>query len=472
MNKFVDFFFPKTPGDKRATKNFGIAAIVLVVVILINVFAGTLSTDITQIDISGKGIYKISDTSKEIINELEHDIELIMVYNGEPDNRISKFVNTYAAQSNKISARIANPAKETEIMTKYSCVNGQLVVFCEDTGKFSVIDMMGQSDALMTVTTDPYTGTTSPVSFDADGQITSAVRYVTGSAVSNAYVLTGHGEFDLSPTAINAIEKNNIALSDKRVNLLMDGGIPADCSTLICYAPTNDLANDEVEILRNYLKSGGNFTLILNSDSMANFNSLVAEYGLEVRKGFAGDTSNFYSNYVNYYGYFCIAPEFSAESPITKDITSSAFIVYPFGMKETTPARDTIVVDSFMTTTDTGLIYADENNFEENVKVILGATATENSDGKTSCLTVMTTASLIEENIVSAYPNMANIDVFINAVTANLEVDAISIPPVSMTATYNNIAQTAGIIPILFMYVLPIGIIIYGVVYCIRRKRK
>ena len=93
MNKFVDFFFPKTPGDKRATKAFSIAAIVLVVVILLNVFVGTLSADKTQLDISGKGIYKISDVSMEVIENLEYDIELIMVYNGTPYDRVNKFVN-------------------------------------------------------------------------------------------------------------------------------------------------------------------------------------------------------------------------------------------------------------------------------------------------------------------------------------------------------------------------------------------
>lgn len=472
MNKFVDFFFPKTPGDKRASKNFGIAAIVLAVIILLNVFAGTLSTDITQLDISGKGIYKISDTSMEIIDNLEHEVEIIMVYNGTPDNRISKFINTYASLSDKISARLVNPAKETSIITDYDCVNGQVVVACEATGKHTVIDMMGPSDALILTTTNAYTGTTSASAIDADSQITSAVRLVTGGSTATAYVLTGHGEHDLPATAAETIEQNNIAISETPVNLLMDeGGIPEDCSTLICYAPTSDLAVDEIDILREYLQSGGNLTLILNSDEMGNFNTLIAEYGLEVQPGIVGDTQNFYYNYVNYYGYFCIAPELSSDSPITSDLTEAALILYPYGMLETTPARDSITVDPFMTTTDSGLLYIDDTNMEENVKVILGATATETVEGITSCLTVITAASLIDDTITSSYPNMSNLDVFIRATTANLEVDAISIPEISLTNTYNNITD-AGLIPILFMYVLPLGIIIYGVVYCVRRKRK
>lgn len=473
MNKFVDFFFPKTPGDKRATKAFSIAAIVLVVVILLNVFVGTLSADKTQLDISGKGIYKISDVSMEVIENLEYDIELIMVYNGTPYDRVNKFVNKYAGLSDRITAKLVNPAQDTSVMTEYDCVSGDLVVSCPETGKYKTITMLGPDDALVLTTTNSYTGSTSATTMDADSQITSAIKQVTGSMSGTAYVMTGHGEFELPTGAADVIEKNSIAISETPINLLMsEGGIPEDCTTLICYAPTSDLADDELDIIRNYLQSGGHMTLVLNDYEQKNFNSLISEYGLEVQSGYAGDAKNYYYNYVNYYGYFCIAPELSTTSPITSDITEASLVLYPFGMKEVAPARDTISLDAFMTTTDSGLLLIDEESVEENVKLIMGATATEKvENGKTSSLTVFSAATLIDDSITESYPNMSNLDIFIKAVTSQLEVDAISIAPISLTNSLNTITN-AGFIGILFMYVLPLMILVYGVIYCVRRKRR
>ena len=474
MNKFIDFFFPKTEGDKRASRVFGIAAIVLVIVVLINVFAGVFKTNITQFDISGNGIYKISDESKTVVSALENDVDLIMVYSGEPDNRITKFIYGYAALSSRLHFGIVDPNDDPSILTKYNCSANQLVVSCEATGKTAVIDVIGTSNALMTVTMNSYTGSAVPAALDADGQLTSAVMQVTGEASETAYILTGHGESDFPSNAVSFIAKNNINLAENSVNLLKDeGGIPDDCSALICFNPISDLADDELKILRNYLQSGGNFMLLINDSSLENFNALIKEYGLEIQSGVVGDVNNFYYNYINYYGYFCLYPELSQASSVTANISSDALILYPFGMLETEPARDTITVDPFMTTSDGGLMYISDEDIVSDTTFIIGARAMEETDsGARSCFTVFTTANLIDDAITTTYPSMSNIDIFINALTSNMSsITAVSIPATPLTTSLNTV-NGARPISIILMYILPLLIIVYGIIYCVRRKKR
>lgn len=476
QKSIVDFFFAKTSGDRRASKAVIIAAVALVVVIICNLLIAKLSTSVTEIDISGNGLYKVSDTAKDYIKSLDQDVELILVASDDQiDNRILKYVNNYAAQSRHLSVSQVDPYENTSILETYDCTSGSLVVNCEATEKFTSIPFSGSSDALILTSINASTGTASAAYFDAEGQITSALDYVTGDTTGLIYTLSGHNESDFPVNAADAVTKSNISIADKPINLLStEGGIPEDCDLLICYNPSTDLADDELSILKDYMQSGGNLMLFIDSYDLENFNALAAEYGMEIQNGYVGDEENFFYNYVNYYGYYCIYPVLSEDSAITEDIDSMAFLLYPVGMKETAPARDTITVSPFMTTSDKGLSYIDEENYVQGETYTLGASATEIIDsekGISSNLTVITAVSLIDDQITSAYPNMANLDIFMNAVTQNFDnVSNISIPAKSLSVTYNTITNHLPL-SLLFIAVIPIAFLIYGIAYSIKRKK-
>ena len=67
--------------------------------------------------------------------------------------------------------------------------------------------------------------------FDAEGQLTSALDYVTGDTGKVIYTLESHGETELGDTVKSAIEKANLTLSS--VCLPLAGAVPEDCALLI-----------------------------------------------------------------------------------------------------------------------------------------------------------------------------------------------------------------------------------------------
>lgn len=66
--------------------------------------------------------------------------------------------------------------------------------------------------------------------FDGEGQITSAIRYVTSDTAAAVYTLTGHGETALSSAVSDAMDKSGMKAAD--LNLLTQGAVPQDCSLL------------------------------------------------------------------------------------------------------------------------------------------------------------------------------------------------------------------------------------------------
>lgn len=87
------------------------------------------------------------------------------------------------------------------------------------------------------------TGQMQESQFDAEGQLTSAVNYVTSEETKKIYRMSGHGESTVSTSLSELFEKANLSMEE--LNLLMNSEIPEDCDLLFMYAPTTDITEDE-----------------------------------------------------------------------------------------------------------------------------------------------------------------------------------------------------------------------------------
>ena len=54
----------------------------------------------------------------------------------------------------------------------------------------------------------------------------------------------------------------------------MTASIPEDCDLLLMYAPASDLSEDEVQMLTDYLGSGGKLMILLGDTSSADLPNL------------------------------------------------------------------------------------------------------------------------------------------------------------------------------------------------------
>lgn len=488
----------RTSGTKHGAYSVGLTALVIAVVIVFNLVVGQIPEAYRNLDVSSTKIYDISDTTTELLDSLNSEVDMkVLAVKDDTDERITTFLSRYASLSDKINVEWIDPVLHPSALTDYDTTENTIVISCEDTGKTTTVSF---NDILvMDQYSYYYYGTTSYTEFDGEGQLTGAVNYVTNEADHTIYQTTGHGESTLSTTITDLMEKNSYTLSE--VNLLMSTSIPEDCDLLLMYAPTTDLSEDEAQMLRDYLAGGGKVMMLFGDTSSAdlpNLAGVLSEYGIEAADGYIADPTRCYQG-----NYYYIFPELSVSGDLADNISSEmVLLTNAHGMNLTDPERDTISTTSFMASSDQA--YAVTEETQQQGSYTLGAVATETiestdeeesdsgddaesdtadeedtsdsdeSDSEESLesrLTVISAGSLIDQSITDTFPQLENTQIFMNAVTANLEgVQNLSIEAKSLGTEYNTMQHT-GLLSFLVIFGIPAVILIGGFVVWFRRRR-
>lgn len=463
MERIKKFF--QTTASKNGTYSIGITFVILVMVVVANLIIGQLPEKVRKIDVSSNRLYEISDTTKKLMKKLDQDVDVKVLADKEnTDERIKTFLSKYTGLSDHISVEWIDPVLHPATLNEYNASENTIVVSCADTGKSTTISF---DDILVTdMSSYYYTGTVTESEFDGDGQLTSALSYVTTESTWKIYRTSGHGESTFSATISELIDKANYTVEE--LNLVMEPTIPEDCDLLMMYAPANDLSEAEAKVVTDYMTTGGKVMVIWGDKGkgeLPNLENILKTYGLEIADGYIADMQR------NYQGnYWYIFPELSLDESLSDGISSQMVLtVNSRGMEQVDPARDTITVTPFMTTSSDG--YAVTEETEKQGTFLLGATATETQDDTESRLTVIAGTSLIDAQITDSFPTLENTKLFMNAVTANFDgVENVSIEPKSLTVERNTV-QHGGVFSILLIFILPLAILIGGFIVWFRRRK-
>lgn len=470
MDKIKKLF--QSNDSKRGSYTLAMTSIVIAIVIVFNMIVNLIPENKRQFDISSTNIYEISSKSKKIINKVDHDVTFyVLAEKSSTDKRIKTFINKYASLSDKIHIKWIDPVLHPSALTKYGTEENNIVISCKKTNRTTTVSF----DDILVSSASYYSTSSSASSFDGDGQLTSALNYVTSDKEYKAYYTSGHGESSLSSEVTSLLTKSRISTSD--LLLMTATSIPDDCDLLIIDGATSDFTKDEVKLLSSYLKKGGKVVTLLaqTNKSMKNLYGLLKDYGLTVQSGYIADTERSYQG-----NYYYLIPNLSVSGDMASGISSnSVMMINSKGMTQSTPARDSISTDSFMTTSSNG--YAVTEKKQTQGTYVLGATSTEsvkvkNSKGKKvtkeSRLTVYGSNMLIDEQITSSFSSLENLTLFTNSVTASLDnADNVSISPKSLEVSYNTIAHP-GPFSILVVFVIPVGLIIGGFIVWFKRRRR
>ncbi|WP_443734449.1 Gldg family protein [[Ruminococcus] lactaris] len=480
-----------TSGTKHGSYSVGMTVLVVAVMIVFNLVVGQIPEAYRNIDVSSTKIYDISDTSKDLLKGLDDKIDMkVLAVKDETDDRITTFISKYAALSDKIKVEWIDPVLHPSALTEYNTSQNTIYVSCEATGKSTTIsfDKILVSDS----SSYYYSGSSSYTSFDGEGQLSSAVNYVTSDVQKKIYTVTGHGEDSLSTTITDLMTKNNYTTEE--LNLLMTDSIPDDCDLLLMDGPTNDLSDDEVSLLSGYLGEGGKVMCLLGDTGLASLPKLAGllkDYGIEGADGYIADPQRCYQNQPYY-----IFPVMNLSGDMADGISSQmVLLMNSRGLTTTDPARDTITTSAFMTTSEQAYAVTEEDQKQGTYDLGVVATETISSDSdssddtssdsdsstdtssddstesKESRLTVISAGSLIDQQITDAFSQLENTQVFMNAVTANFEgVTNLSIEAKSLTTEYNTV-QHAGGFSILVVFGIPAVVLIGGFVVWFRRRK-
>ena len=325
---------------------------------------------------------------------------------------------------------------------------------------------------------DYSTYSSSLSSFDGEGQITSAIAYVTAEDMPVVYTLTGHDEAELSTTVTSSIEKENIEL--KSLSLLTEEAVPEDAKAVIIYGAISDISEDEKNKLETYLEQGGQLVMLpgYTDKGTPNLDSLLSDYGIALAEGLVleGDSQHHLPNYPYY-----LLPTIQS-STYTSDV-SSRYVLLAFaqGMTESPDISDDLTYESLLTTS--ALSYSKTNLESENLDqeegdiagpFDLGAVVTKTIDEDTEAkLIVFSSETLLDEQVDSMVSG-GNSTMFLNVMSQLVDHEnTVSIEPKSMSTEYLTVSAGSAIFwGILTIILLPLFLLITGgVIWFGRRKR-
>ena len=239
-------------GSKRALHSgmyaSALAVVVLAVIILVNLVIRALPTKYTEYDISTTSLFTLSDTTENLLHELNADVTAYyLAESGQEDANITRLLDRYAGESSHFSWQQRDPVLYPTFAQQYDGASvGSVVLVCGDNS-----DVLSYNDMYEMDLESYYTTGTANYSFQAENALTSGIAKVTRTAAYQLYELTGHGETALSDDFTDTLSNAGVTVTS--LNLTTAGSIPADVSAVLINAPGADLTDAETTILPHAL---------------------------------------------------------------------------------------------------------------------------------------------------------------------------------------------------------------------------
>ena len=461
---------------KHGTYRASMVVFGCVAAVLVNLIAGKLPSQYLKYDVSDQKLFTTGDQTAEIVKGLDEDITLYLIaQQGSEDATLQELLDRYAGLSSHIKVETKDPVLYPNFVSRYTSENlSENSVLVVGQNRSKAVDYYDIYQYSM----DYSTYSSSLSSFDGEGQITSAIAYVTAEDMPVVYTLTGHDEAELSTTVTSSIEKENIEL--KSLSLLTEEAVPEDAKAVIIYGAISDISEDEKNKLETYLEQGGQLVMLpgYTDKETPNLDSLLSDYGIALAEGLVleGDSQHHLPNYPYY-----LLPTIQS-STYTSDVSSrNVLLAFAQGMTESPDISDDLTYESLLTTS--ALSYSKTNLESENLDqeegdiagpFDLGAVVTKTIDEDTEAkLIVFSSETLLDEQVDNMVSG-GNSTMFLNVMSQLVDHEnTVSIEPKSMSTEYLTVSAGSAIFwGILTIILLPLFLLITGgVIWFGRRKR-
>lgn len=467
---------------KQGAYSSMMTVIVLAVVIVVNLVFGQLPSSATQIDVSEQKLYTLTEEGKKAAKNLEREVTLYYyVKGGNEDDNISKLLNNFKEVSDKIEVETIDPELHPNFTAQYTSEqvsSGSIIVVSGEKNK-----ILSQSD-LYETQLSYQTMSQQTTGFDGEGQLVSAMSYVTNDEMPILYTLTGHNETAFGSNLTEAIEKANIEI--KSLNLLTSENVPEDTDVLAVAAPQKDLSDEETQKILDYMENGGKLLIFsyFTNEEMPNFDSILKTYGLQRDLGLVieGDGQHYYPQHPDF-----LVPNLSSSSEITSELSGNTFVLMPDAqaIKKLEDYRDSLTITSLLTTTDQAYIKqvtgsekitAEKSDEDEQGAFDVGVSVKETVDEeKEAELIYFSTVNMFADEIDNSVSG-GNTSVLVNAVTSMCDVNpetTVSIPIKSLSVNYLSLTDyDSSYWRLITLGVIPAIVLLAGFVIWMKRRKQ
>jgi gliding motility-associatede transport system auxiliary component len=219
--------------------------------------------------------FSLSDQTTKVVSGLKDDVKITYFQRGRELQRGQDRLKTYQALSPKIKVEFVDPVA--------------------DPGKAQAYEVRGPWPILIV----EKGAAKEKITNDSEQDITNALIKITRDRKRTVCFAEGEGERDPEDSgdrgwsgAKSALAKNQY--ETRKVALLREKNVPADCTVFVVAGPDNDLLPEEIDALRSYVKGGGRLLAGVDPETKAaypNLTALLAEWSVEAGKDIVVDAS-------------------------------------------------------------------------------------------------------------------------------------------------------------------------------------
>ncbi|MCM1267854.1 MAG: Gldg family protein [Bacteroidales bacterium] len=456
---------------------YSVSGIVLMIAltVLVNIGLNYVPEQYSSFDLTANQQFALMEETKTFLAGMTEDVTIyVLAEEDGGDADLQKTLERMEDRTGHAKVKYVSPAKNPNFYQNYTTQapsSGSLIV--EGEKRSTVVDYQDIYVYEMNYSTYSYDTT----GYDGEGQIVSALAFVTTEDMPVFYAVGGHGELELEEAFVKALEKENV--SCEPLMLYSVDEIPEDAQGLILDAPTSDFSKEDVEKVIAYLEKGGNALIIptMAEDEMTNFHRILDFYGITEVEGTIVETDREYYYQSPYY----LFPEIG-QSDVTA-VLENGLVFAPFSIGLTyDEGSDEVYCTPLLTTSGSafskknvtdGSQYEKEEGDIDGPFVIALEAEKETADGKISKAYVVGGESLFTTLADEMAPGN-NVKLFASMISALAEHESPVAVPVKSLAMTNLVfkAQTAYIVAVLCVIVLPLATLIAGLVIWIRRRRR
>ena len=461
---------------RKGSYSLGISVVVLAIAVVFNLVVGKLPAQYRNVDLIQTKLSTIGDTTKELVSALDQDVTIYqIVESGKENETIQKLLERYAGLSSHVKVETMDPVLHPNFVSEYTeddLEDNSLIVVGEKRNK--VIPYADMFESTVNYQTYQYETT----GFDGEGQVTSAISYVTTDSLPIMYTITGHEEGDMTEDMKSAIEKENIEMKD--LNLLTEESVPDDADCVMLFSPQNDLSEEEADKLITYMENGGKAVIITSylNKEMPNLQKVLNNYGIGTMEGVVleADGQHYISGNPTY-----LVPNIGSSDALGDLSKANSYVLMPVAqaVEKLEDKRDTVTIESLLTTSDSAYVKTNVNGTLEKEDgdaegpFDVGVAATESVDNGETKLIYLTSANLFSQQ-VDAMVSGNNVKLLANSVSWMCDQEqSVSIPSKSTQISYLTVTAasarmwgmvTIGLLPVLCL-------VLGGGIWFKRRKR-
>lgn len=456
---------------------YSIATILLMAAVTfgINLGLNYVPDQYTSYDVTANKLYTLTDDTKEMISNITDDITIyVLTEEASKDDGVDKTLTQLKGLSDHIKVEYVSPVANPKFYINYTSeepANNSLIVVGPKNS--IVVDY----NKLYTYEINYSTYNYEMTGYDGEGQIASAIAYVTTEDIPKFYITTGHGELEFEDAFLNALTKENVTYEELTLHSV--DAIPEDAQGIIINAPTSDFSKEDADKVIAYLAQGGNAFLLptFTDQSMEQFERILDFYGVSVVDGMIveGDRNYYYQS--PYY----LFPEIAYDEVTQRITEGEVFAPLSRGLSYDEETEG-VSYTPLLTTSDSAFSKVNITGAEDYSKsaddidgpFVISLRAEKTTDqGEVSKALFVANESMFTTTADDMVPGY-NVKFFCSIISSLADHDnSVAIP--SKSFEIGNLIFNAKIVylsGIIAIFILPMGSLIAGLIIWLKRRKK